>query len=131
MVGWIRFYGAKPPAFITVYINISAKDYERSLREVTLSIVNWDTCNEAIENAPEKSTYKLTGNMICAGGGTDHDACQVCLLFRSQGNSTVLFSYLVRYQLFFNYRAGSGWIMCFIIEFCLQKIQNKNLGWQI
>ena len=94
--------------FHYVYINISAKDYERSLREVTLSIVNWDTCNEAIENAPEKSTYKLTGNMICAGGGTDHDACQVCLLFRSQGNSTVLFSYLVRYQLFFNCRAGSG-----------------------
>ena len=83
------------------YINISATDYERSLREVTLNIVNWDTCNEAIENAPEKSTYKLTGNMICAGGGTDHDACQVCLLFKSQGNSTVLFSYLVRYQFFF------------------------------
>ncbi|CAG2208652.1 CORIN [Mytilus edulis] len=54
----------------------TATDYERALKEVTLNIENWDSCNNAIENSPVKSSYKLTDNMICASGGPAHDACQ-------------------------------------------------------
>ncbi|XP_063444873.1 atrial natriuretic peptide-converting enzyme-like isoform X1 [Mytilus trossulus] len=54
----------------------TATDYERALKEVSLNIENWDSCKNAIENSPVKSSYKLTDNMICASGGPDHDACQ-------------------------------------------------------
>lgn len=67
---------------ISIFQNcyFSATDYERALKEVTLNIENWDSCNNEIENSPVKSSYKLTDNMICASGGPAHDACQVRIL---------------------------------------------------
>ncbi|KAK3091922.1 hypothetical protein FSP39_023749 [Pinctada imbricata] len=52
-----------------------APDYEPALMEVNLDVVNWQKCKEDIKDAPITSPFTLTSDMMCAGGGRDHDAC--------------------------------------------------------
>lgn len=67
-----------------MYFHISAKEYERAMKEVALYIVNWESCKKAIEVSPEPSSYDLTSNMMCAGGSRGHDSCQVSNNFKLQ-----------------------------------------------
>ncbi|OWF50829.1 atrial natriuretic peptide-converting enzyme-like [Mizuhopecten yessoensis] len=55
--------------------NESAMEYQRAIQEVNLDVVNWESCRQAIANSDIYTPYKLTPNMLCAGGGVGHDAC--------------------------------------------------------
>ena len=56
--------------------------------QVNLDIVDWTRCEDAIENAPIVSPFKLTKDMMCAGGGLDYDACSVRIhIYRNVINS--------------------------------------------
>ncbi|XP_064603603.1 atrial natriuretic peptide-converting enzyme-like [Liolophura sinensis] len=55
--------------------NFKAQVYSRAINQVELEIVNWEYCREALKHADPKPPHNLTRNMMCAGGGLDHDSC--------------------------------------------------------
>ncbi|XP_060076513.1 atrial natriuretic peptide-converting enzyme-like [Ylistrum balloti] len=55
--------------------NETALEYQRAIQEVNLDVVNWESCRKAIATSDISTPYKLTPNMMCAGGGVGHDAC--------------------------------------------------------
>lgn len=58
---------------------LTAQVYSRAINQVELEIVNWEYCREALKHADPKPPHNLTRNMMCAGGGLDHDSCSVSL----------------------------------------------------
>ena len=56
---------------------ISAVNYQPAVLQVQLDIANWNACKAAVESSEQQVPYKLTQNMMCAGGGLGHDACGV------------------------------------------------------
>ncbi|XP_041364277.1 atrial natriuretic peptide-converting enzyme-like [Gigantopelta aegis] len=52
-----------------------ALDYQPAVLQVQLDIANWNACKAAVESSEQQVPYKLTHNMMCAGGGLGHDAC--------------------------------------------------------
>ncbi|XP_033736491.1 atrial natriuretic peptide-converting enzyme-like isoform X2 [Pecten maximus] len=55
--------------------NETALEYQRAIQEVNLDVVSWESCRNSIANSEIYTPYKLTANMMCAGGGVGHDAC--------------------------------------------------------
>ncbi|XP_048248347.1 atrial natriuretic peptide-converting enzyme-like isoform X1 [Haliotis rufescens] len=53
----------------------TALDYEPAARQVQLDIADWHSCEAAVQRAETPVPYKLTDNMICAGGSDGFDAC--------------------------------------------------------
>ncbi|XP_061168048.1 atrial natriuretic peptide-converting enzyme-like [Saccostrea echinata] len=53
-----------------------AADYEPVLRQVNLDVASWQGCKHAIATSGIQTPYKLSEDMMCAGGTRGHDSCQ-------------------------------------------------------
>lgn len=54
--------------------------YSVIMKKVPLPIVDFNTCQQALQNTRLTEKFRLDGSFICAGGQPGVDTCQVNLL---------------------------------------------------